>query len=199
MTRNAEADSLTGPDCTMTTSPRTFISPAGILALVLLGGCETTAVSPASVAKVQAPALPPPAAETPAASSSLSYGMVTARVQKGVTTQTELLELFGGPSTLTTDRDGTEVWMYERSASTTSGNYQQSSAQTARSEASSMAAFLGIPLVGIGGSRERASAEAAQVSQGANSVTRSVRTLTFIIKFNADKTVKDYAVRQSSY
>ncbi len=125
--------------------------------------------------------------------------MVTGKVQKGVTMQTELLELFGGPSTLTTDRDGTEVWMYEKTASTTSGNYQQSAGQAARSEASSMAAFLGLPLLGVGGTRDRVSAESAQVSQGASSVTRSVRTLTFIIKFNPDKTVKDYAVRQSSY
>lgn len=89
--------------------------------------------------------------------------------------------------------------MYEKTASTTSGNYQQSAAQSARSEASSMAAFLGLPLLGVGGSSERASAQSAQVAQGASTVTRSVRTMTFIIKFNADKTVKDYAVRQSSY
>lgn len=169
------------------------------MAILLLGACETTNTRAAPVSTVQAPSLPPPKAEEPAPTSTLSYGMVTGKVQKGVTMQTELLELFGGPSTLTTDRDGTEVWMYEKTASTTSGNYQQSAGQAARSEASSMAAFLGLPLLGVGGTRDRVSAESAQVSQGASSVTRSVRTLTFIIKFNPDKTVKDYAVRQSSY
>ena len=126
--------------------------------------------------------------------------MVTGRVTKGVTTQQEILDLFGGPSTMTTDKDGTEVWMYDKTASTVSGAYAQSAAQTQQSEASVMAAFLGIPLfAGVGGAKSSSSTQAAQVSQAQTNVTRSVRTITFILKFNEDKTVKDYAVRQSSY
>lgn len=171
-----------------------------LLAAVLLAGCETTNSTPPPQATVQAPALPPPPVEPGNPPSALSYGMVTGKVQKNMTTQTEIIELFGGPSTMTTDRDGTEVWMYEKTTSTTSGSYAQSGAQSDRSEASSMAAFLGIPLLGgVGGSSAKASSQSAQVSQGQNTVTRSVKTLTFILKFNADKTVKDYAVRQSNF
>ena len=63
-----------------------------------------------------------------------------------------------------------------------------------------MAGFFGIPLVaGVGGAKRSDNEQSAQISQGAGSVTRSVKTITFIIKFNPNKTVKDYSVRQASY
>lgn len=168
-------------------------------ALVLLAGCET-ANTPPPQAAVRAPDLPPPPAPATESPSALSYGMVTGRVKKGVTTQQEILDLFGGPSTMTTDKEGSEVWMYDKTASTVSGGYSQSASQAEKSEASVMAAFLGIPfLAGVGGGKTASNSQSAQVSQGQTSMTRSVKTITFIIKFNEDKTVKDYAVRQSSY
>ena len=166
---------------------------------LILTGCQTTNNS-APPASVKAPDLPPPAASAGEPPGALSYGMVTGRVNKGVTTQQELIDLFGGPSTMTTDKDGTEVWMYDKTSSTVSGNYAHSGSQASRSEASVMAGFFGIPLVaGVGGAKGSANDQSAQISQGAGSVTRSVKTITFIIKFNPDKTVKDYAVRQASY
>lgn len=167
--------------------------------LLVLTGCQTTNnLSPQ--ATVRAPALPPPVASAGDPPSALSYGMVTGRVKKGVTTQQDLIDLFGGPSTMTTDKDGTEVWMYDKTSSTVSENYAHSGSQASRSEASVMAGFFGIPLVaGVGGAKGSANDQSAQISQGAGSVTRSVKTITFIIKFNPDKTVKDYAVRQASY
>ena len=168
---------------------------------VLLAGCAMDANPP--VTAVQAPALPAPqpAPASPADHpSTLSYGMVTGRVQKGVTTQNDILELFGGPNTMTTDKDGTEVWMYDKTTSTTSSSQSSSGAQTDKSDARVMEEFLGIPFIaGVGGANVSTQSQAAQVSQSQGSVTNSVKTITFIIKFNADKTVKDYAVRQSSY
>ncbi|HYD84514.1 MAG TPA: hypothetical protein VEA63_10685, partial [Opitutus sp.] len=93
--------------------------PASLLGLGFLlavtAGCETTNNAPPQ-ATVQAPALPAPVQSTAAAPGALSYGMVTGRVVKGVTTQFDVLELFGGPSTMTTDKDGSEVWMYDKTA-----------------------------------------------------------------------------------
>ncbi len=169
--------------------------------LLVIAGCQTTNNS-APQATVKAPDLPSPPAAASAGDppSALSYGMVTGRVTKGVTTQQELIDLFGGPSTMTTDKDGTEVWMYDKTASTTSNNYSHSGSQASRSEASAMAGFFGIPLVaGVGGAKGSANDQSAQISQGAGTVTHSVKTITFIIKFNPDKTVKDYSVRQASY
>lgn len=169
--------------------------------VVPFAGCETTQQS-APVAAVQAPPLPQAAQAQAERPSNLSYGMVTGKVQKGVTTQYEIMELFGGPNTMTTDRDGTEVWMYDKTASTVTGAHSSSAAQSTQSEAHVMAAFLGIPLVaGVSGASATARTDSAQVSQAQSSVTRSVRNITFIIKFNDDegKTVKDYSVRQSQY
>ena len=42
---------------------------------------------------------------------------------------------------MTTDKDGTEVLMYDKTASTTSNNYSHSGSQASRSEASAMAGF----------------------------------------------------------
>ncbi len=141
--------------------------------------------------------LPPQTGE--AQQSALSYGM-KGRVVKGKTTQQEILDLFGGPDTMTTDKDGVEVWMYDKSTSTVSGNQSSSSSQADKSQASVMAGFLGIPFIaGVGGGKATTQSQGTQETQGANTVTRSSKTITFIIKFNEDKTVKEYAIRQSKY
>ena len=177
---------------------RKFLSFISVLTLT--SGCATISPAPPPQAFVRAPELPAPPAPPADHPSTLSYGMVTGRVKKGVTTQQEMLELFGGPSTMTTDKDGTEVWMYDKTTSTVSGSYAQSGAQADKNEASGMASFLGIPLVtGTSSANVAAQSQSAQSSQGASTITRSVKTITFIIKFNDDKTVKDYAVRQASY
>jgi hypothetical protein len=168
-------------------------------ALALLASCAAN-YTPPPQALVKAPELPALASPPPDRASALSYGMVTGRVKKGVTTQQEILELFGGPSTMTTDKDGGEVWMYDKTTSTVFSSSAQSGSQATQIDASGMAAFFGIPLVaGVGGESVTARSQAAQVSQGASAVTHSVKTITFIIKFDKSKTVKDYAVRQSSY
>ncbi len=171
------------------------------MTITLFAACAMNEAPPVSA--VQAPALPAPQATSAAPAdhpSALSYGMVTGRVQKGVTTQNDIIELFGGPNTMTTDKDGTEVWMYDKTTSTTSSTQSASGAQADNSEARVMAEYLGIPfLAGVGGVNASTQSQSAQVSQAQGSVTNSVKNITFIIKFNPDKTVKDYAVRQSSY
>jgi hypothetical protein len=143
-------------------------------------------------------ATPPPAerVDTPTAGtaerpSNLSYGTVTATVKKNQTTQADLIELFGGPNISTTDKDGTETWVYERSASTTD------SAGTA--DQKQFAAFFGaggtIGNAAIGGG---ASGAAAKQNDQRRTVT-TVRTLTVVVKFNPDKTVKDYSARASYF
>lgn len=171
-------------------SKNKFLSFVG--AFVLLVGCTPPTL--------KAPELPLPPTASEDSPSVLSYGMVTGRVKKNVTTQQEILDLFGGPSTMTTDKGDVEIWMYDKTASTISGSHAQSSAQEGKSEAGAMAGFFGIPLVaGFGLVKSTAQPRSAQVSQGTSTVTRSVKTITFIIKFNKNKTVQDYAVRQASY
>ena len=177
----------------------TALIAVGLVASALFES-TVSAQANAPQSAIRAPDLPSPAATPSERPGALSYGTATGMVKKGVTTQVELLELFGGPSVMTADRDGTEIWMYDKTTSTVSGTSAQSGSQATQSEASSFAAFLGIPFfAGVGGSNRNTNSQSAQVNQSANTATRSVKTITFIIKFNQDRTVKDYSVRQASY
>ena len=126
-------------------------------------------------------------AAKPKRRSALSYGTVTTAVTKGKTTQLELIQMFGGPNISTLDGDGLETWVYERSVSQTD--------VASKSQNWQAAANLG---VAFGHVQAGVSAGGGQ-SQGASSTASSFRSLTAIVKFNADKTVKDYSVRASQF
>ena len=140
---------------------------------LLMNGCMTMPPAP----------LPPqPSAETQQPQSELRYGTVTSRVVKDKTTQTELVELFGGPDIATTDAAGTETWVYESKSSTS----------TSQSQSAVSARGAGLHLFFFG----EASAQARDQNSGTS--TYSTKNVTLIVNFNKDKTVKDYSVRQSS-
>jgi hypothetical protein len=160
------------------------------VAALLTGACMTPmapmpAQSPPPAAAIHqsASASAPP----PVGASALSYGTVTSQVVKGKTTQLELLQFFGGPNISTTDRDGTETWVYERSVTQTD---VASNSQAAQGTAS-LGAFFKYIDVQAGGSMAR--------SAGASSTASSIRSITVIVKFAADKTVADYTVRASQF
>lgn len=143
---------------------------------------------------------PPPIAIAGDKTSVLSYGTAAGLVKKGLTTQREIIDLFGGADVMTTDRDGTEVWMYDKKTTTVSTSGASSNSKKETSEASQMAAFLGIPFVaGVSGAKERAKTDSVGNTQNTGEVKSSSKTITFIIKFNENKTVRDFAVRQASY
>lgn len=152
---------------------------------VAMVGCSAP---PANVQKAEA-SLPPPApTERP---SSLSYGTVTSMVKKNVTTQMELLNLFGGPNISSTDAEGLETWVYERTTSTTD--------TAGANESRNLEAFFGAggsigPAVVGGGV-----AGGSKSSTDARRTSSSVRTLTVVVKFNPDKTVKDCQTRASYF
>lgn len=161
--------------------PRIFPASAVTLALV---ACTTTALPPSGNVPAPSSAL---SAGAPVTASALSYGTVTSQVQKGKTTQLELLQIFGGPSISTTDRDGVETWVYER---TSTQSDVQSNSNTAQG-AASLGAFFKFVNVDVSGSTGR--------SSSGTSAASSVRSLTVIVKFAADKTVADYSVRASTF
>ncbi len=147
--------------------------------LLSLAGCATAPPQPA----------PAPQAEpqAPSAPNMTTYGTITSRVQKGKTTQSELIELFGGPNISTTDPDGTEVWVYEVKSSSTNVATRDS----AEAKVKAFDVFFGLGMYG--------QASGQSTSQGNTSVTYSMKNITFIVKFNKDKTVKDYSVRQVAF
>ena len=46
--------------------------------------------------------------------SNLTPGIVKTKIQKGVTSQAEIVGLIGAPNIITKNRDGDEVWTYSR-------------------------------------------------------------------------------------
>lgn len=119
--------------------------------------------------------------------STLSYGGVTSQVQKSRTTQLDLVQMFGGPNISTTDGEGTEVWVYERSVSETERRNKSDGWQAA----ANLGVFFSAAGISGGGSTGR--------SSEAGSTTTSFRSLTVIVKFNPNKTVREYSVRSSQF
>ena len=166
-----------------------------VVGMAILAAGQMGVLGCASGEKQPAPG-PADRVDTPTAGaverpSNLSYGTVTATVKKNETTQADLIELFGGPNISTTDKDGTETWVYERTASTTD------TAGTA--DQKQFAAFFGaggtIGNAALGGG---ASGGAAKQNDARRTVT-TVRTLTVVVKFNPDKKVKDYSARATTF
>ena len=178
----------------MNTTPLASARPAcsaavlmGCLAAAALGGCASA--PPAQPTTAPATALSNSVAAPPPQSgaSALSYGVVTAAVERGKTNQLELIQLFGGPNISTTDGEGVETWVYERSVSQTDAANRSNNWQAA--------ANLGLS---FGNAQLGASGGGGSSGSGYSSAS-SFRSLTVIVKFNPNKTVKDYSVRASQF
>ena len=48
--------------------------------------------------------------------SNLTPGMAKTKITNGVTTQSEILEVFGAPNIITKNKSGNEVWTYDKVA-----------------------------------------------------------------------------------
>jgi hypothetical protein len=157
-------------------------------ALSVLCGCASKpAPAPEPRAATPVPAPAPISSPEPAQQSALSYGMVTSQVRKGVTTQLDLVQLFGSPNISTFDSAGTESWVYERTVTQTEVQSNAKSAQAA--------ANLGV----FFGSGEAGGGISGAQSSTSGTATTSLRSITVVIKFSPNKTVSDFSVRASYF
>jgi hypothetical protein len=134
-----------------------------------------------------APTHTPIVAPQPATPSALSYGTVTSQVRKGETTQLDLVQLFGAPSISTYDSAGIETWVYEKTVTQTDVQANSKAVQGA----ANLGLFFNWGQAGGG-------VAGGQSSQAASTAS-SVRSITVIVKFNAQKIVSDYSVRASYF
>ncbi|MDD5432992.1 MAG: hypothetical protein PHO70_08455 [Candidatus Omnitrophica bacterium] len=58
----------------------------------------------------------------PVQKSNLTPGMAKTKIIKGVTSQNEILEVFGAPNIVTKNKTGNEVWTYDKAAVETSSS-----------------------------------------------------------------------------
>ena len=166
-------------------NPRLHWAIAGFAAT--LCGCASAPPAQSTTAPTTALSNSVAAPPDQRGASALSYGVVTAAVERGKTTQLELIQLFGGPNISTTDGEGVETWVYERSVSQTDAATKSNNWQAAAN-------------LGVSFGNAQLGASGGGGSSGAGSSTASsFRSLTVIVKFNPNKTVKDYSVRASQF
>lgn len=110
----------------------------------------------------------------PMSKSNLTSGQVSMTLKKNITTQAEVIEVFGAPNLVTQNADGEDVWTYQKNATV--------------ANATSNTSYATIIL--LGGSSKSSGFE------------QSSRTMTLIIKFKdikGIKTVVDFSSRSSSF
>jgi hypothetical protein len=103
--------------------------------------------------------------------SPFTHGNVQLTLKKGITTQGEVLESFGPPNIATIDKDGNEVWTYQKHATV--------------AKATETSAYGTVILFG-GGSRT-------------SGFEQSSKTMTMIIKFDERKHVVDFKSMTTSF
>ena len=123
--------------------------------------------------------------------SNLTAGMVKKYVKIGKATQTELMSVFGAPNIITRDKNGHEVWTYDRQSMASSSEI---AAWNAGGTGAAMAGGLaGEAVVGgggvIGGSTGKSST-AGQISS---------TTFTLMIYFDENDVVNDYGMQATLF
>lgn len=103
--------------------------------------------------------------------SPFTHGNVQLNLKTNQTTQAEILEKFGPPNIATIDSSGNEVWTYQKQATVAKSTEQ--------------GGYFTIILLGG--------------SMGSSGFEQSQRTMTLIIKFDANKKVSDFKSMTSSF
>lgn len=103
--------------------------------------------------------------------SELTHGNVQMNLKVGQTTQAQVLEVFGAPNITTMDGSNQEVWTYQRQATV--------------SQSTTSSSYWTVVLAGG--------------SSGAAGFEQTQRTMTLIIKFDANKVVSDFRSRSSEF
>jgi hypothetical protein len=115
--------------------------------------------------------------------NTLTHGMVQMNLKVGTTTQGQIIEAFGGPNITTIDGGGQEMWVYDRHATV---SYDKTSG-------------FSIGLLGGGGGGGAAGLGGLGFGNRKSKSTQSSRSMTLIIKFDANKVVSDFQSRSSSF
>ena len=123
--------------------------------------------------------------------SNLTAGMVKKFVKVVEATQTDLITVFGAPNIITRDKDGNEVWTYDR----------QSIASASEVAEWNAAGNAGVVAGGIVGSTALGGGATVGGSSGKSSTAGQVSSATFtlMIKFDENDMVKDYRMMATQF
>ncbi len=115
----------------------------------------------------------------PIQKSNLTAGMVKKEIVEGITTQNEILQLFGAPNIITHNKTGNEVWTYDKVSV----------------ERSASSGGIG----GIGGGAGSDGGGGGMVGISGSKSSVSARTFTLMIEFDDNAVVKRRSYRASSF
>jgi hypothetical protein len=152
-------------------------------ALLILFSC----ISVLSCVRARSPELP----YSNQQKSNLTAGMVKKYVKVGVATQTEIISVFGAPNIITRDKDGHEVWTYDKQS-------MASASEVAEWNSSGGAGAIAGGLAGdvaIGGGATVGGSSGKSSSAGQVSST----TFTLMIQFDDKDVVRDYRMMATQF
>ncbi len=151
-----------------------FLLIGGLVALIGISGCQSAQEHAADVNAANAGA------------NNLTVGTVQREIRVGMSGG-EVASVLGAPNIVTTDEERREVWVYDR----ISTNRAYSTSTGGVSALVLVGALVGDTLVGGLGGGSYSS------SDGASSTTQ--KTLTVVIKFDDQGTVRDFAYHTSTF
>lgn len=111
-------------------------------------------------------------------SSAITPGAAKKHIQPGVTTQAEVIEVFGTPNVITR-KDAGEMWVYDKVSSQTTS------------------AAFGIG--GLGGGGGSGGFGGGGLAGGVGSTERSETTVMLIVYFDEHDVVRDYKISQTKF
>jgi outer membrane protein assembly factor BamE (lipoprotein component of BamABCDE complex) len=112
----------------------------------------------------------------------LTVGTVQREIRVGLT-GAEVIDVLGAPNVVATDPERNETWVYDKVATETV--YSTSSG--------------GVAALILGGGGDAAAAGVGTLNRSAGATARTQRTLTIVIRFGADRRVRDFAYRASQF
>lgn len=181
--------------------------------ILLVLGLSSCMMPPPDLPKQQLPRQELPAqerTEVQPRASALTPGMVVKNIQKGKTTQAEIMEIFGPPDMVTRSGSG-EMWGYDKvsrdvAESATSARVGASSASGASVGGGvgglvggAGVGVLGGVLGGIGGSSGQAAAQSQQQTQQQSSRTERTTTVFLLVYYNDKGVVTDYRLSATKF
>lgn len=136
--------------------------------------------------------------------AQFTLGTVQSQITQGMD-QSEVAVVLGAPNMVTQDAKGNETWIYDKISTTVAesaqshGNRQQQG--TAASGGVGLGIGIGKSLLGLGGdaSQSQSQSQSHFAQQRSGVTTQSSKTLTVIIKFDADKRVSKVRFNQSAF
>jgi hypothetical protein len=165
---------------------------AGLISAIFLQSC---AVRAPELPRQELPRQEPPRAEIPTRQSTLTPGMVVKNIQKGKTTQAEIIEIFGPPDMVTRSGSG-EMWGYDKVSREVAE--AATGASVGASSAAGAGGFGGVLGLGGGGGGQAATQRQQQTQQQTRRI-ESTTTVFLLIYYDDKGVVTDYRLSATKF